>query len=405
MDGSRVFVTGMGCVSAAGLGADRLWHAARGGHSCVSRVEFDRAWRNKVKIAARLEEFDPESYIEPGQLIFCDRFTQFAVAAADEAMVQAGFEPRQRLDDRTAVIIGTGIGGATTIDDKHYEMYYVREGRPDPTVVPRTMPNAATSHVSMRYGCKGPSFAISSACSSATQAIGLGAWFIRSGMVERAIVGGSEALITPSIFRAWEALRVLAPQACRPFSKGRNGMVLGEGAGVFVLESERSVERRNAEPLIELVGYGTTSDAGDIVRPDVNGAAGAMQDALRDAGIEAGSVDYVNAHGTGTVMNDMVETEALSKVFGAHLAALPVSSSKPIHGHGLGAAGALELVVTIMSVRDNFVPPTINWLEPDPKCLQDPVANIGRDGNIDIAMSNSFAFGGINAVLIVQSAR
>ena len=261
------------------------------------------------------------------------------------------------------------------------------------------MGSSAVSHISMMYGCTGPTFAVTSACASAGQAIGLGTYFIRSGMVDRAIVGGSESSMTAMNIRVWELLRVLTPDACRPFSVNRNGMVLGEGAAVLVLESEQAARERQATPLAEVAGYGTSSDAFDIVRPDATGATTAMELAIADSGLPPDTIDYVNAHGTGTIANDEIEAEALRRVFGARLPA--VSSTKPIHGHTLGAAGAIELVITIMAVRDKVAPPTINWLGRDPKCDLDPVANMARDLPIRAAMSNSFAFGGINACLIV----
>jgi nodulation protein E len=269
--------------------------------------------------------------------------------------------------------------------------------------IPRGMANAAACHVSMRYGCMGPVFCVTSACSSATQAIGMGAWLIRSGAIDRALVGGSEASLTTTSFRAWELLRVLTPDLCRPFCKRRNGMVLGEGAGIFVLETMASAEARGATPLAEIAGYGTSSDAADLIRPDPRGAADAIRLALEDANLQPDAIDYVNAHGTGTILNDIVETEALKRIFGACLPGIPVSSTKPIHGHALGAAGALELAVTVKAVREKVVPPTINWLEPDAKCAIDPVPNQAREVPIRAALSNSFAFGGINACLVVQA--
>jgi len=323
--------------------------------------------------------------------------------AGDEAMAQAKLPRGERLGSRTATIIGTGIGGAETIETGIHNAY-VANLRVDPWTVPRLMPNAAASQLSSRYGAMGPSFAVSSACSSGAQAIGLGAQFIRAGLVDRAIVGGAEACLTGSGMKSWEALRVLSPDFCRPFSKDRNGMVLGEGAAVFVLESEAAAAERGVEPLAEFLGYGTSSDAGDIVRPDASGAAQALTAALVDAGIGTDGIDYINAHGTGTLANDTTETAALRQVFGDALATIPVSSTKPIHGHGLGAAGAIELAVTLMALRSDIAPPTINWRAADPRCELDCIPGSARELPIRVAMSNSFAFGGINAVLVVSKA-
>jgi len=396
----RVLVTGMGAVSAAGVGAAPLWQAARDGHSAVRPVQLHRDALNRVKIAAQALDFDPAAHLDAALIPSLDKFSQFALVAATEAVTQAGLTEAGPLGPRTAVIIGTGMGGATTIDDQHYRVYAMGQ-RPETLAIPRTMCNAAASQISTRHGATGPVFAVSSACSSATQSIGLGAMMIRAGLVDRALVGGSEAMITPSIFWAWEMLRVLSPDKCRPFSKRRNGMVLGEGAAVLLLEA---ADIASGPALAEIAGYGTTSDAKDLVRPDATGAAASMRAALEDAGLGPEGVDYINAHGTGTVANDITESEALRRVFGDTLARIAVSSSKPVHGHALGAAGALEMVVTIMALREGVAPPTLNCEEPDPACGIDPVSEGARAMTIRAAMSNSFAFGGINASLVVTPA-
>lgn len=403
MSRTRVVVTGMGAACATGMGIDALWRAARDGNSAVGRSEFERPGTNQIKIAAQLKSFSPETLIDAKVLPFCDRFAQLAIVAADEAMGQAGLPREERQGPTAAVILGTGVGGITTTDDQCYRAY-TGTSRLNPLAVPRIMPSSATSHLSMRYGCTGPTFTITSACASSAQAIGIGTSMIRSGVVERVIVGGCESSMTALNIRAWELLRVLTPDACRPFSSGRNGMVLGEGAAILVLEKLEAAHRRNVEPLAEIVGYGTTSDAFDIVRPDPEGARSAMQLAIADAGLTPDDIDYVNAHGTGTVANDIAEAEALGRVFGDRSTRLAVSSTKPIHGHTLGAGGAIELAITIMALRENVAPPTINWLGPDPKCPIDPVANEARAMPIRVAMSNSFAFGGVNACLAVARA-
>jgi nodulation protein E len=380
----------MGAATAAGLGVAPLWEAAREGRSAIGPLEVPRPLKHNIRIAGQLRGFNPADHIDADVLPFCDRFTQLAIVAGDEALAQAGLPRGEKLGLRAATIIGTGIGGGDTIEAGMHNAYVTGQ-RLDPWSVPRLMPNAAASQLSARYGARGPSFAVASACASGTQAVGLGAHFIRAGVVDRAVVGGAEACITASGMKGWEALRVLSPDACRPFSKDRNGMVLGEGAGVFVLESEEAMRARGATPLAELCGYGTSSDAGDIVRPDAQGAATAMREAL----------DYVNAHGTGTLANDTTEAAALKLVFGDRLPGLPVSSTKPVHGHGLGAGGAIELAITVMALREGVAPPTINWTTPDPKCDLDCVPGQKRTVTMRHAMSNSFAFGGINAVLVV----
>ncbi len=267
--------------------------------------------------------------------------------------------------------------------------------------IPKVMPNAAASHVSMRYGAKGPCLCIATACASATQAIGIGAHLVRSGLIDMAIVGGAEAPLSNASFRAWEILRVLSPTACRPFSINRDGMMLGEGAGILVLETEASAKSRGVPILGELAGYGTTSDASDLLRPDPVGGARAMKEAIFDAELTPEDIGYVNAHGTGTIANDMSEMQGLKEVFGDRLRDVLVSSTKPIHGHALGASGAFELVITVKALAAQIVPPTINWLGTDPKCDLPPMPE-ARPAKMTAALSNSFAFGGINASLVVR---
>ena len=397
---NRVFITGTGAVTAHGVGAAKLWQAAKEGVSGARPVEFDRGI-GAIQHAARLPEFDPTEHFSNDVLGRLDRFSQFALVAADEALAEAGIDISQPLGPGTAVIVGTGIGGSTTFEDGCYEFFALGKRRINPLTVPKVMANAAACQIGMRTGATGPTFAVSSACSSANQAIGLAAMLVRAGVVERAITGGSETMITSAVLRAWESMRVLTPDANRPFSKGRNGMLLGEGAGIVVLESERAMAARGGRPIAELLGYGTTSDAADLLRPNAESAARAMHLALAEAGIEPDRIDYVNAHGTGTVLNDVTESDAIRQVFGERAATLPVSSTKPIHGHCLGASPALELIITLNAIREGFLPPTINWLEPDPKCALNIIANNGQPADIRYAASNSFAFGGINAVLVL----
>lgn len=396
----RVVVTGMGAVSAAGVGASTLWVAARDGVSCVRALKLARPYPGRIKIAAQVPHFDASSHIEPELLPYCDPFTQYAIVAADEAVAQAGFARKEIGGPRTAVVIGTGIGGAHTIDDTSYHEY--AEGvRPETLAVPRLIPSAAPTTLGMRYGAKGPTFALASACSSATQAIGEAFEMLRAGRADRAVAGGAEACVINGSMRAWEALRVLTPDFCRPFSAKRNGMTLGEGAAVFILETLESAQARGATPLCELAGYGTTSDAFDPLRADVEGPARCMRLALESAGLEPSAVDYLNAHGTATYANDITESEAMRAVFGDRPP--PVSSTKPIHGHALGASGGLELCVTISALRDQIAPPTINFVEADPKCPVDAIPNEARKMPIRVALSNSFAFGGINGTLAVKA--
>ncbi|HLH12277.1 MAG TPA: beta-ketoacyl-[acyl-carrier-protein] synthase family protein [Methylovirgula sp.] len=401
MAGRKVFVTGMGAVSAAGVGAKALWMAARDGRPCISEVVPPRPSRGRIKFAAQVRDFDPAALIEPEILPLTDPVIRYLIVAADEAARDADLTRAALAGPRTATLIGTGVGGITTTEESHHAVL-VKNERPDPLTILKLIPSSCPAMISMRYGTTGPCFAIASACSSATQAIGVAAHMIRAGLVDRAIVGGTEDCLTIGGMLAWESLRVLTPTLCRPFSKDRNGMVLGAGAGVFILEAEELALARGARVLAELAGYGTSSDAKDPVRPDAEGAAQSMRSALADAEADPEEIDYVNAHGTGTTVNDITEAEALRLVFGKRASQIPISSTKPIHGHGLGAGGALELVVTLGALREGVAPPTINWRVADEKCPVDAVPNEARPLPIRTAMSNSFAFGGINAVLVLR---
>ena len=399
----RVVVTGYGAVSAAGIGAERLWTAARDGRACIRQPTFPYEYRGRIKIAAQVQGFVATDHLDKQTLAFCDPVSQYLLVAADEAMAQAGYTRDDRLGTRAATIIGTGIGGMTTIEEGIH-LALVKGGRPHALMVPKLIPSACPAVLAIRYGLQGPSFAVASACSSATQAIGIGMQMIRAGMVDVVVTGGTEDCITNNSMFAWEALRVMTPDFCRPFSKGRNGMVLGAGAGCIVLESEDHARARGARALAEVAGYGTSTDAKDFVAPDSQGAARAMRAALDDADVAPETIDYINAHGTATIVNDSTESAALKIVFGERSAHVPLSSTKPIHGHGLGAGGALEFVVTMGAMRDQIAPPTINYLEPDEKCPVDCIPHEARPMRIRTAMSNSFAFGGINAVLVVRDA-
>ncbi|MDE2577446.1 MAG: beta-ketoacyl-[acyl-carrier-protein] synthase family protein [Hyphomicrobiales bacterium] len=398
----RVVVTGMGAVSAAGLGATRLWEAARDGKSCIGQLNFARPYMGRIKIGAQVPDFDPAAHLDRQTLMYCDAFSQYALVAADEATAQAGLSKETLGGPRCATILGTGIGGIRTVDDG-LEKLYAHGQKPEILSIPKLIASAGPSLLSMRFNSQGPCFAVASACSSASQAIGMGMQMIRSGMVDRAIVGGSEASLSVGTQLTWEMLRVLTPDAIRPFSKGRTGMAIGDGAAIFVLETEEAASKRGAAPLCELAGYGTSADAFDPIRPHADGATLAMKLALDDAGMSPDEIGYVNAHGTATALNDPTEAEAMGRIFGERLARVPVSSTKPIHGHGLGAAGALELVCAINALRAQFAPPTINFLEPDPKCPVDCVPNVGRPAPMRAVLSNSFAFGGINASLALRA--
>jgi nodulation protein E len=398
----RVVVTGIGCVSALGNTVPAFLDGLREGRSGIAEVTLAPIEKLNARMAAEVKGFDPAEHIDRRKLATLDRFSQFALVAAGEAVRDAGVEIDEALGRETAVVIGTGVGGMTTIDENYHRLYAENATRLPPFTIPKLMANAATSHISMTFGITGPAWSIASACSSSNHAIGTAFSMVRSGQCEMAITGGAEATITFGVLKGWEALRVMAPDTCRPFSRDRRGMVLGEGAGIVVLESLDRARARGAHIWGEVAGFGMSSDAGDLVAPSVDGAAHAILGALKDARLDPEDVQYVNAHGTGTPANDPTETKAIRAAFGAHAGRLAVSSTKSMHGHALGAAGALELIAVLGALRHGVVPPTANFTEPDPECDLDYVPNTARRMSVEAALSNGFAFGGLNAVLALR---
>jgi nodulation protein E len=353
-------------------------------------------------VVAEVTGFDPSVALSDRDVNRLDRVAQFAVVAAREAVGQSGLSFDDALGERTAAIVGTGVGGQTTLDESFYRVYAEGAKRLSPLTIPKLMASAAPSHVSMQFGIRGPAFAVSSACASGTHAIGMGFQMVRAGAVDCALVGGADASISFGALRAWEALRIMAPDACRPFSRDRQGFVLGEGAAMLVLEGLDAARARGAAILGEIVGFGMSADARDLLTPDEVGAARAMAGALDDARMNPGDVNYVNAHGTGTIANDAAETAAIKRVLGTHASSVALSSNKSMIGHALGAAGALELVATLHTLATGVVPPTMGYLGPDPACDLDCTPNEARTLAVRAALSNSFAFGGLNAVLAVR---
>ncbi len=406
----RVVITGLGGVSALGLGVPALWEGLAAGRSGIRRVTVCDTSILTNPIAAEVPSFDPAAFLTPDQLLLFDRYAAFAMAAAAEAWGESGLALGDDERERVGVIIGTGMGGVTRQDDAFRELYDRKNPRSHPFTIPRIMYNAAASHVSMKYGLGGPTLCVSTACASAAHAIGEAAEMIRSGRADVMLAGGSDAPIAPAVVKAWEGMRVLAPcgddpsAACRPFSADRQGLVLGEGAGIVVLEERERAMRRGAVIHAELAGYGATADAGHITAPGVDAPARAIRQALSQGGIAPEQVAYVNAHGTATRLNDTTETTIIKKVFGQHAARLAVSSTKSMHGHMMGASGAIELLAAIMAIERSIVPPTANYRQPDPDCDLDYVPNQAREMKVDVAISNSFAFGGLNAVLAIRRA-
>lgn len=401
----RVVITGMGAICALGHDARDVWNGMREGRSAIGPLQgFDEPGL-RVRVAAQVRDYDPLKHFGEKKLLLLDRVSQFALIAAREAMAQSSLELRASgIGQRTACVIGTGSGGEQTNDECSRRLYKDGNPRLHPLSIVRRMANAPASQVSIEFGVTGPTFSVSSACASANHALAQAFGMVRSGMVDVALAGGSEACITLGVLRAWEAMRVLADDTCRPFCKQRRGLVLAEGAGMFVLEDFDHARARGAEILAEFAGAGMSADAGDIVMPSDLGAARAMQSALDDAGLDAGDIDYINAHGTATPANDPTETRAIRKVFGEHADSLGVSSTKSVHGHALGAAGAIELIAAIGALREGVMPPTANFLDPDPECDLDYIPNIAREYPVRAVLSNAFAFGGLNAVLALKRA-
>ena len=400
----RVAITGLGAICALGRNTAEVAESLRQGRSGIAPIESTDASQLRFRNGAEVRGYSHQGYFEDRQADFIDRFAQFAVIAAREAVASAGVEWTPELRETAAIVTGSCVGGKCTEDAGFRDVYKMALNRVHPLTIPKTMANAGASHISMEFGITGPAFTISTACSSAAHAIGQAFWMVRSGMTDLALAGGSEAPFSFGILKAWEAMRVVSPETCRPFSKDRRGMVLGEGAAMLVLEPLDSALARGARIHAELVGFGMSADACHITQPSADGAAKAMRAALRDAGLSPEAIGYVNAHGTGTLANDSTETAALKAVFGAHAAKLAISSTKSMHGHALGAAAALECVATVLALRDGVLPPTANYNLPDPECDLDVIPNQARHAQVEFAISNSFAFGGLNAVLALRRA-
>jgi nodulation protein E len=398
MGNQKVVITGAGAVCALGRNCAEIWDSLSVGRSGISLLPEFPAGRIRFPHAATVAGF-PDDRVPPRLQDLTDRFAQFLLASADEAVSQSGITASDPRWENAAVVTGTGIGGESAQDECFWSMYGEGKYRVNPLIIARTMPNAGASHLSMAYGVRGQVYTVSTACSSANHAIGQAWMAIRSGLCDLALAGGSEAPITFGFLKAWEAMRVVSPDTCRPFSKDRSGLILGEGGGVLVLESETSALARGATILAELAGFGMSADAYHLTLPKSEGAASAMRRALSSAEMAPEDIQYINAHGTGTAANDPVETAAIHDVFGSHAERLAISSSKSMHGHVLGGAGAVEAVVTLLAIRNQIAPPTANFTEADSECDLDYVPNTARPLQIHSALSNSFAFGGLNAVL------
>jgi nodulation protein E len=405
MASRRVAITGLGIISALGLDLAQNWTALCAGRSGIAPLQVvDGAGVGlKVLNGAQVRDFDPLKHFEGGKDAQLDRFAQFSVVAAREAFRDSRIELSSPMRLRSAVVCGSAVGGQASIEHGFEDLWVQGRGRVHPLTIPKTMANAGASHISMDLGLAGPVYTVSTACSSANHAIGQAFRLVRDGEADLAVTGGSEAIFTVGMLKAWEAMRVIAPDTCRPFSKDRRGMILGEGGAMMILEPLDAALARGARIYAEICGMGMTSDAHHLTQPTVDGPARAMQGALREAGMTPEQVGYINAHGTGTAGNDPVETKAIREVFGAHADKLAVSSTKSMHGHALGAAGALEAIATVLALHHGILPPTANFTEPDPECDLDYIPNQARALQVGAALSNSFAFGGLNAVVAFRA--
>jgi beta-ketoacyl-acyl-carrier-protein synthase II len=404
----RVVITGLGVFASAGKDSGSFFKNLLEARSAVRRIcQFDPSSLS-VQIAAEVPDYNPADYFPVKRLDLLDRFSQFGLLAAQEAMKASGIEVSEEERARFGVVSGTGMAGANTLEGAYFSLYVNQATRLHPFTIPRMMHNAATSQICMELGAQGPSFTTATACSSSGHAIGEAFHLIKYGMADIMLTGGCEAPITYGMIRSWESVRVLATgngdpsRACRPFSADRDGFVMGEGAAMLLLEDLDHAKKRGASILAEISGYGLSSDAGHITQPSLDGPARALRMALEEARVAVDEVDYINAHGTGTRLNDVTETQVIKNVFGEHARKLAISSTKSMHGHTMGATGAIELAATTMAIERAVIPPTANYTQPDPECDLDYVPNQAREKPLRVAVSNSFAFGGLNAVLLIR---
>jgi nodulation protein E len=400
----RVAITGLGIISPLGLNLEENWKSLSEGRPAIGPIKGADCSTLRFKNGAEVTGYDPVKHFPGGKDAYIDRFAQFSVVAAREALQNSGLELTPELRERSAIVCGSAVGGQAAIEAGFQDLWVEGRGRVHPLTIPKTMANAGASHIAMDLGMSGPTYTVSTACSSANHAIGQAFRLVRDGEADAAMTGGSESIFNIGMLKAWEAMRVIAPDTCRPFSKDRRGMILGEGGAMMVLEPMDGARARGAKIFAEICGFGMTADAHHLTQPAVHGPVRAMRGAMREAGLAAEDVGYINAHGTGTPGNDPVESTAIREVFGAHADKIGVSSTKSMHGHALGAAGALEAIATILALHHGILPPTANFNERDPECDLDYIPNQPRAVRVEAALSNSFAFGGLNAVVAFRAA-
>ncbi|WP_018084862.1 beta-ketoacyl-ACP synthase II [Desulfurispora thermophila] len=407
---NRVVVTGIGVVTPLGLDLENFWHNLTAGRSGVKTIDRFAVEGYSTRIAAQVEGFDPVQYIDRKEARRMDRYTQFAMAAAKMARQDAALDLEALDRERAGVILGSGVGGIETLEDQHRTLLEKGPARVSPFFIPMMIANMAAGQIAIHFDLRGVNVTTTSACASSNNAIGDAYRLLRYGLLDVAFTGGAEAPVTPLAVAGFCSMKAMSTRneqpekASRPFDAGRDGFVIGEGAAVLVLETLEHARRRGARIYAEVAGYGSTCDAYHITAPEPTGrgAAAAMRLALQDAGVTPEAVDYINAHGTSTPLGDKLETVAIKQVFGAHAYRLAVSSTKSMLGHLLGAAGAVEAVASILAIERGIIPPTINYEEPDPECDLDYVPNRARERQVQVALSNSFGFGGHNATLVFK---
>ena len=401
---SRVVITGMGGVSSIGMSVPQIYNSMKEGISGIGMLDIPDLARLKVKNGGQIKNFDATNHFEQKKIARMDRFSQFALLAADEAIMSSGLKNSQETwSENAGIILGSSIGGIETINNSYKQVFEEGHNRLHPLTIPKIMNNSATSLISIEYKIQGPSFTVSSACSSANHAMGLAYETIKSRKSSIMITGGSESFLSFGGIKPWESLRVLSNDKCRPFSRGRDGLVHGEGAGIFVFESLDSAKKRKAEIVAEIIGFSMSSDASDLIKPNNIGPEKALEGVLKDGMINKTDVSYINAHGTGTILNDKMESKAIKKVFGPYSKSLKVSSTKAMHGHLIGATAAIELFACTLAINEKVIPPTINYLGLDPDCNLELVPNYSQEvKTVGVVLNNSFAFGGMNAILALK---
>lgn len=399
MSSHRVVVTGVGVISALGQNRFDFWDALLHGRSGIAPIESLDCSGLRFRNGAEVRGFVPQEHFERRDVDLMDRFAQFSVVAAREAVADAQVEWTSELREGAAIATGSTVGGRAAEEQVHLDLYCNGRKHVHPLSIPRAMANAGASHISMQLGIQGPAFTTSTACSSSNHAIGHAFWMVRHGIAPMAIAGGSDAAFHIGFLKGWDSLRAVSPDTCRPFCKDRRGMIIAEAGAMLVLEPLEAALARGAPIRAEIIGFGMSADAHHLTAPAADGAARAMKAALRDAGIPGEQVGYINAHGTGTAANDVMETSAIRSVFGTHADQLAVSSTKSMHGHAMGASSALEAIATVLALQHGVLPPTANFTEPDPECDLDVIPNQARPAAVQCALSNSFAFGGLNATL------